>query len=153
MPTGLPRTRAGAGASTSPKSVCVGKEWYRFPSHFFLPHNYHLQFVKSEFSGLLPKPFSAEGGADYGVPCVPTTNPSPSLPPPSTLPYSLDLTSPPCDVLACLCASTSQPSTLPAPWRWLRAHAHLPSGGKQVVLVLMLMLSTLRQAPTPSQPQ
>ena len=39
-------------------SVCVGKEWHRFPSSFFLPDNrWRLKFVKSHFSGQLPKPF------------------------------------------------------------------------------------------------
>ncbi|MFH4978646.1 hypothetical protein AB6A40_005355 [Gnathostoma spinigerum] len=49
--------------------LCVGKEWYRFPSSFFLPsqlsdshgrrRSVELAFIKSEFSGLLPKPFAA----------------------------------------------------------------------------------------------
>ncbi|KAM8815651.1 alpha-1,2-mannosyltransferase ALG9 isoform 4-T4 [Rhynchonycteris naso] len=43
-----------------PVSVCVGKEWYRFPSSFLLPDNWQLQFIPSEFRGQLPKPF-AEG--------------------------------------------------------------------------------------------
>ena len=45
------------------KAVCVGKEWYRFPSHFFLPspspytnttQTFHLQYLPSSFKGLLP---------------------------------------------------------------------------------------------------
>jgi alpha-1,2-mannosyltransferase len=41
-------------------NVCVGKEWYRFPSSFFLPEhaNARLQFLKSNFDGLLPKQFA-----------------------------------------------------------------------------------------------
>ncbi|KAK6025100.1 plasmid Maintenance Protein, partial [Ostertagia ostertagi] len=48
-----------------PLRVCVGKEWHRFPSSFFLPQmavdmrsrkrGVHLHFLKSEFAGLLPK--------------------------------------------------------------------------------------------------
>ncbi|GAB1611180.1 alpha-1,2-mannosyltransferase ALG9-like [Argonauta hians] len=39
-------------------NVCIGKEWYRFPSSFFLPNeNWHLRFIKSEFKGQLPKPY------------------------------------------------------------------------------------------------
>ncbi|TPX49177.1 hypothetical protein SeMB42_g02701 [Synchytrium endobioticum] len=38
-------------------TVCVGKEWYRFPSHYFLPDQAQLRFIKSEFDGLLPKYF------------------------------------------------------------------------------------------------
>ena len=38
--------------------VCVGKEWHRFPTSFFLPPKTRLRFIKSEFDGLLPKAFS-----------------------------------------------------------------------------------------------
>ncbi|KAJ9065208.1 mannosyltransferase, variant 3 [Entomophthora muscae] len=38
-------------------TVCVGGEWFRFPSHYFLPGNSTLSFVKANFDGLLPKPF------------------------------------------------------------------------------------------------
>ncbi|PGG97589.1 hypothetical protein AJ79_09152 [Helicocarpus griseus UAMH5409] len=37
--------------------VCLGKEWYRFPSSFFLPGNKRAKFIKSEFDGLLPGEF------------------------------------------------------------------------------------------------
>ena len=33
-------------------SVCVGKEWYRYPSSFFLPNNnWNLKYLESEFKG------------------------------------------------------------------------------------------------------
>lgn len=35
--------------------LCVGKEWHRFPSHFFLPPNVRVGFLRSDFRGLLPK--------------------------------------------------------------------------------------------------
>ncbi|EUC37360.1 glycosyltransferase family 22 protein [Bipolaris zeicola 26-R-13] len=38
--------------------VCLGKEWYRFPSSFHLPSGVRAKFIKSEFSGLLPGEFS-----------------------------------------------------------------------------------------------
>ena len=38
-------------------SVCFGKEWYRFPSSYFLPHNMRAKFIRSEFKGLLPGEF------------------------------------------------------------------------------------------------
>ncbi|KAL4806599.1 Alg9-like mannosyltransferase family-domain-containing protein [Aspergillus unguis] len=38
-------------------SVCFGKEWYRFPSSFFLPDGMQAKFVRSEFRGLLPGEF------------------------------------------------------------------------------------------------
>jgi len=39
-------------------NVCFGKEWYRFPSSYFLPRDMHAKFVRSEFRGLLPGEFS-----------------------------------------------------------------------------------------------
>ncbi|TQN67047.1 Alpha-1,2-mannosyltransferase alg9, partial [Colletotrichum shisoi] len=39
-------------------TVCFGKEWYRFPSSYFLPRDMHAKFVRSEFRGLLPGEFS-----------------------------------------------------------------------------------------------
>ncbi|KAK7927395.1 family 22 glycosyltransferase [Apiospora marii] len=38
--------------------VCLGKEWYRFPSSYFLPRDMHAKFIRSEFRGLLPGEFS-----------------------------------------------------------------------------------------------
>ncbi|KAL6231318.1 hypothetical protein BDW75DRAFT_233690 [Aspergillus navahoensis] len=37
--------------------VCFGKEWYRFPSSFFLPDKMRAKFIQSEFHGLLPGEF------------------------------------------------------------------------------------------------
>ncbi|KAH9908490.1 Alg9-like mannosyltransferase [Xylariomycetidae sp. FL2044] len=39
-------------------NVCFGKEWYRFPSSYFLPRDMHAKFIRSEFRGLLPGDFS-----------------------------------------------------------------------------------------------
>ncbi|XP_049802016.1 alpha-1,2-mannosyltransferase ALG9 [Schistocerca nitens] len=50
-------------------NVCVGKEWYRYPSSFFLPdNNWNLQFLKSEFKGQLPKPYSSAHNATSIIP-------------------------------------------------------------------------------------
>jgi hypothetical protein len=38
--------------------VCVGKEWYRFPSSFFLRPWARIAFLRSGFRGQLPKPFA-----------------------------------------------------------------------------------------------
>ncbi|CAG7979491.1 unnamed protein product [Penicillium salamii] len=38
-------------------TVCFGKEWYRFPSSYFLPHDMRARFIRSEFRGLLPGEF------------------------------------------------------------------------------------------------
>ena len=50
-------------------NVCVGKEWYRFPSSFYLPSpKWHLRFVRSEFRGQLPKPYSEHRNGTWTVP-------------------------------------------------------------------------------------
>ncbi|CAN7992185.1 unnamed protein product [Ixodes hexagonus] len=56
------------GSQTTPAVVCVGKEWYRFPSSFFLPDNWQLAFLESEFRGQLPKPFAQGPHATRIVP-------------------------------------------------------------------------------------
>lgn len=49
-------------------ALCLGKEWYRFPSHYLLPEGLHAKFIKSEFSGLLPGEFHpAAPGAGFGA--------------------------------------------------------------------------------------
>ena len=42
-----------------PIRLCYGKEWHRFPNHFMVPAGVEVQFIKSEFSGILPKHFDA----------------------------------------------------------------------------------------------
>jgi len=39
-------------------NVCLGKEWYRFPSSYHLPNGMKAKFIKSAFNGLLPGEFS-----------------------------------------------------------------------------------------------
>eukprot|EP00050_Salpingoeca_kvevrii_P003186 m.217243 g.217243 ORF g.217243 m.217243 type:complete len:507 (-) comp10785_c1_seq26:958-2478(-) len=46
----------------APANICVGKEWYRFQSAFFLPEDGTLQFLRSEFRGQLPKQYAKEHG-------------------------------------------------------------------------------------------
>ena len=43
---------AGAGQDVS---VCVGGEWYRFASHFHLPPNTRLMYIKDTFAAQLPQ--------------------------------------------------------------------------------------------------
>ena len=38
--------------------VCLGKEWYRFPSSYHLPNGVHAKFIRSSFDGLLPGEFN-----------------------------------------------------------------------------------------------
>ena len=45
-------------ASNVSSTVCLGEEWYRFPSHYFLPENYRVRWTKSSFDGALPQYFS-----------------------------------------------------------------------------------------------
>jgi alpha-1,2-mannosyltransferase len=46
------------GMSNEGDTLCLGKEWYRFPSHYLMPKGVHAKFIKSEFSGLLPGEFA-----------------------------------------------------------------------------------------------
>lgn len=46
------------GVARPGDTVCLGKEWYRFPSSFHLPQGVRAKFIQSEFSGLLPGEFS-----------------------------------------------------------------------------------------------
>lgn len=40
--------------------VCVGSEWHRFPSAFFLPSDsYRLAFLDFGFKGMLPTEFNS----------------------------------------------------------------------------------------------
>ncbi|KAF2819493.1 hypothetical protein CC86DRAFT_129829 [Ophiobolus disseminans] len=55
-----------SGVAQPGDTVCLGKEWYRFPSSFLLPHGVHAKFIKSEFSGLLPGEFS-EANVGFGL--------------------------------------------------------------------------------------
>ena len=49
-------------------NVCLGKEWYRFPSSYFLPANMRAKFVQSAFDGLLPGEFSEVGTVSGSLP-------------------------------------------------------------------------------------
>ncbi|CAN8062745.1 unnamed protein product [Agarophyton chilense] len=50
-------------------NICIGKEWYRFPSNFFLPNRrFRIKFVRSSFTGLLPKPFAENGNGTRLIP-------------------------------------------------------------------------------------
>ncbi|KAF8527552.1 glycosyltransferase family 22 protein [Hysterangium stoloniferum] len=42
--------------------LCFGKEWYRFPGHYLVPDGVDVQFIKSEFDGLLPRHFGLSSG-------------------------------------------------------------------------------------------
>jgi alpha-1,2-mannosyltransferase len=46
------------GFTRTGDTLCLGKEWYRFPSSFFLPDGVKAKFIRSDFKGLLPGEFS-----------------------------------------------------------------------------------------------
>ena len=52
--------------------VCMGDEWHRFPSSFYLPgQQYRVGFVETGFKGLLPLPFDQRaGGTRYMPPAL-----------------------------------------------------------------------------------
>ncbi|KAI0970665.1 mannosyl transferase [Xylaria arbuscula] len=56
-------------------NVCFAKEWYRFPSSYFLPRDMHAKFIRSEFRGLLPGEFSEArtGFGFFGGTWLPTS--------------------------------------------------------------------------------
>ncbi|EMC95655.1 glycosyltransferase family 22 protein [Baudoinia panamericana UAMH 10762] len=57
-----------ANATNPGDTVCLGKEWYRFPSHYHLPEGVKAKFIRSEFSGLLPGEFSeVASGQSFGL--------------------------------------------------------------------------------------
>jgi alpha-1,2-mannosyltransferase len=65
----LPEEDSNARSIHGSTNVCVGAEWYRFPSSFFLPgRRYRLRFLKSSFDGLLPKEFDESGGGTRASP-------------------------------------------------------------------------------------
>jgi alpha-1,2-mannosyltransferase len=40
--------------------LCLGKEWHRFPGNYLVPSGIQVEFVKSEFDGMLPRHFETE---------------------------------------------------------------------------------------------
>lgn len=45
-------------------TLCYGKEWHRFTSHWLVPDGVNVEFVKSEFDGMLPRHFVPSKGGD-----------------------------------------------------------------------------------------
>ncbi|EJD54569.1 glycosyltransferase family 22 protein [Auricularia subglabra TFB-10046 SS5] len=41
-------------------SLCISKEWYRFPGHYLVPDGVSVLFVKSAFDGQLPRHFDED---------------------------------------------------------------------------------------------
>ncbi|CAO2836224.1 unnamed protein product [Amaranthus hypochondriacus] len=50
-------------------TLCVGSEWHRFPSSFFIPdYVSHVRWIDDGFRGLLPFPFNATLGGTSAAP-------------------------------------------------------------------------------------
>ncbi|EST07380.1 GPI mannosyltransferase [Kalmanozyma brasiliensis GHG001] len=47
----------------TPVRLCYGKEWHRFPTHFLVPAGVEVEWIKSEFDGILPKHFDVIGSS------------------------------------------------------------------------------------------
>lgn len=45
------------------RTVCMGGDWFTFPSHFFLPSGAKIAYVEDNFHGLLPQHFLAPYGS------------------------------------------------------------------------------------------
>jgi hypothetical protein len=50
-------------SSAEYRTVCMGGDWFTFPSHFFLPTGTKLAYVEDNFHGLLPQHFLAPHGS------------------------------------------------------------------------------------------
>ncbi|KAF6004818.1 mannosyltransferase [Cyanidiococcus yangmingshanensis] len=48
-------------------TLCMGREWHRFPSSFFLPNRTTLRFIPYADSGLLPRPFESTSSIPKGM--------------------------------------------------------------------------------------
>ncbi|KPJ14857.1 Alpha-1,2-mannosyltransferase ALG9 [Papilio machaon] len=47
--------------------LCFGKEWYRSPSSWHLPHHHRMSFITSQFDGQLPAPYQETSDGDNGT--------------------------------------------------------------------------------------
>lgn len=64
----IDQTRVPVYSEEDRINVCVGREWYRYPSSFFLPQNWNYMFIKSEFAGQLPQPYQDSPDATKVIP-------------------------------------------------------------------------------------
>lgn len=60
----LGRSPAPVVADARPINLCIGKDWHRYPSSFFLPgEDWRVRLVRSEFRGILPQPYASGSNA------------------------------------------------------------------------------------------
>ena len=141
----LPSVPAGR-----PLLVCMGDEWYRFPSSFYLPGpTYRLGFVQTGFKGLLPLPFdTAAGGMRFtphglndrneAVPEQFVTNPGTQC----DFWVGLQGEQPPEPAQWALVADAPFLDTLRSPAPWRAFHVPLLSARRNVFTKLRLMRKT-----------
>lgn len=49
---------ASPDETMKPVRLCIGGDWYKYPSSFYIPHkNISVSFLRSNFHGQLPQPF------------------------------------------------------------------------------------------------
>lgn len=53
--------------TNEPFTVCAGREWYHYPSSYFLPANARFKFVDSGFDGMLPGDFNENTTFKWGL--------------------------------------------------------------------------------------
>ncbi|KAJ1024117.1 hypothetical protein NDA16_002956 [Ustilago loliicola] len=46
-----------------PIRLCYAKEWHRFPTHFLVPAGVEVEWIKSDFTGILPKHFDVDASS------------------------------------------------------------------------------------------
>ncbi len=46
-----------------PIRLCYGKEWHRFPTYFLVPAGVEVEWIKSDFTGILPKHFDVDASS------------------------------------------------------------------------------------------
>ncbi|KAJ1020269.1 hypothetical protein NDA18_005866 [Ustilago nuda] len=51
-----------------PIRLCYGKEWHRFPTHFLVPAGVEVEWIKSQFTGILPKHFDVDASSTIQEP-------------------------------------------------------------------------------------
>lgn len=61
-----------ASSNRSEQTVlCLGKEWHRFPSNFFISNNIRVEFISSEFKGQLPQHYAEN--KEHATRIIPST--------------------------------------------------------------------------------
>ena len=44
-------------------TLCYGSEWYRYPGSYLIPEGIEVQWVRSEFDGMMPRRWEGSGPA------------------------------------------------------------------------------------------